>query len=55
MNVTATCFMETVLNPAKQYMNPPMKPDYSKETIDKIFELGSLDPNSWIGSSQMNV
>jgi len=40
--------IEAVLAPNVQYLNPPSRPDYSKETIEKVFEIACTRPNAWI-------
>lgn len=40
--------IEAVLAPNVQYLNPPSRPDYSKETIEKVFELACIQSNVWI-------
>lgn len=39
--------MENVLEVSSQYLNPPSRPDYSKDTYEKLMERVSTIPDIW--------
>ena len=48
IQITLATSFEAVVGSQFQYLNPPARPDYSKETFDKLIEIVSTNPNVWI-------
>lgn len=43
---------EAILPADMQYLNPPARPDYSKETFDKLIEIVSTNAKVWALNSE---
>jgi len=39
--------VEAVLSPNYQFLNPPIRPAYSKATLDGIFEKSTVESGIW--------
>lgn len=48
IQISFASVLEAVIEQSKQYLHSPQRPDYSKETYDKLMELVSTVPNLWV-------